>query len=203
MHRNSCLLFKRYASAHIRPGDRVLEVGPDESPSSYRRLTDIDVACWDSVDFPGRVPVTYELAEPYSFPIPDESYDVVLSGQVIEHVPKIWRWMPELARVTRPGGHIITVAPVSWPYHEAPHDCWRIYPAGLSALYEDIGLEVLVAEWGSVELEPLQRRVPQSLRRRPLWQQLSTLFLLLHNHVGVPTQGAFDTVAVGRKPEAL
>lgn len=200
MHNNSWLLFERYAKPTIKPGDRVLEIGPDELPSAYRRNVEVDVGAWDTMDFPGLPGLTHELSDPYRFPLADDSYDVVLSGQVIEHVPKIWRWMAEVARVVRPGGVVVTVAPISWPYHEAPLDCWRMYPDGLRALYEDAGLEVAVAEWGSVELEPLVRRLPGRLKRRSLWQRLSNTILLLHEHAHLKLQGAYDTIVVGYKP---
>lgn len=200
MHRNSLLMFGRYGLPYVTSGSRVLELGPDALPSSYRALADADVAAWDTADFHGRPGMTYALHDPYVFPIDDDAYDVVLSGQVIEHVPKVWRWIGEIARVTRPGGILITVAPVSWPYHEDPHDCWRMYPEGLSALYEDAGLEVLVAEWGSLEVEHFTRRLPAKWRARPLWQRLSTLMLVLNEKVRFPVEGAFDTIVVGRKP---
>ncbi len=50
----------------------------------------------------------------------------------------------ELSRVVRPGGYIVTVNPVSWPYHEAPIDCWRVFPDGMQALLDDAGLEMVV-----------------------------------------------------------
>jgi ubiquinone/menaquinone biosynthesis C-methylase UbiE len=37
------------------------------------------------------------------FPVEDERYDVVISGQVIEHVRKIWVWMREVSRVCKVG----------------------------------------------------------------------------------------------------
>lgn len=199
MHRNSWLIFERYANGSIRPGDRVLEIGPGTVPSVYRQHTRVDVACWDTLDFAGSAALTYELEDPYRFPIDDDSYDVVLSGQVIEHIPRIWTWMREVARVTRPGGTVITVAPVSWPYHEAPLDCWRIYPDGLKALYEDSGLSVELAHWGSVELEPLMQHLPKRLRRRGLWQRLSGSILLFSKLTRTRQQGAYDTIVIGRK----
>lgn len=68
------------------------------------------------------------------FPVPSDSYDILLSGRVIEHVRKIWRWFPEVARMCKPGGLVMTMNPVSWHYHEAPVDCWRPYPGGMKAL---------------------------------------------------------------------
>jgi len=201
VHRNSWLMFERYAAPFIAPDSKVLEIGPDASPSTYRQCVTTEVATWDTLDMTGDDHLTYRATDPYRYPVPDDSYDVVLSGQVLEHVPKIWRWMTELARITRPGGTVITIAPVTWPYHEAPQDCWRAYPDGLRALYEDAGLGVELAEWGSVELEPVLARLPRALRRKSMWEKISSTVLLLHHNVRLPLQAAFDTVVVGRKPD--
>lgn len=208
MHRNDVQLFARHALAHVPSGARVLEIGPDAAPSSLRRLVARDAApaganaAWDTLDLAARadVPLTYRTDDPYRYPIPDDAYDVVLSANVVEHVPRVWTWMRELARVCRPGGVVITLGPVSWPYHESPQDCWRIYPAGMRALCEDAGLEVLVSEWGSVELEWLDHRMPGRRRAKRVWQRLSGVFLLWHALTGLPPQGAYDTVTVARKP---
>jgi hypothetical protein len=37
--------------------------------------------------------LTYYADSQYSFPIPDNSFDVVLKGQVMEHVTKPWVWV--------------------------------------------------------------------------------------------------------------
>jgi SAM-dependent methyltransferase len=55
--------------------------------------------------------VTYESVSEYAFPIDDDCYDIVLSGQVVEHVPRIWRWMREVSRVCKEGGVVITIKP--------------------------------------------------------------------------------------------
>lgn len=166
MHRNSRLLFDHYARSFIEDGARVLEIGPDKN-DTYRSEVTADVAGWETLDFAGGVgdPPTHELKDPYHFPLDDNSYDVVLSGNVLEHIPKPWRWMPEVARVIKPGGHVITIVPVSWPFHEVPVDCWRVYPDGLSALYEDSGLDVVWRSGGprsSSRLLSVSRRICES-----------------------------------------
>ncbi|HVR20863.1 MAG TPA: class I SAM-dependent methyltransferase, partial [Polyangiaceae bacterium] len=40
-------------------------------------------------------------------PYPDASFDVVLSFKVLAHVPDIERALAEMARVCRPGGHVV------------------------------------------------------------------------------------------------
>ena len=139
MHLNSQLLFDRNARACFSNGLRVLEIGPDGFPSSFRQRVPGPIT-WDTADIYESPQLTYSKADVYALPIPDRSYDIVFSAQVIEHVPKVWKWFPELARVTKPGGLVITINPTSWPYHEAPIDCWRIYPEGMKALCEEAGL---------------------------------------------------------------
>jgi len=197
MHDNSKLLFQKYAKPLLQPGSAVLEIGPDDFPSTLRSLSDEIQLNWDTLDICDNPKLTYPKSKEYSFNIPDARYDVVLSAQVIEHVKRPWRWLPELVRVTRPGGLVITINPVSWIYHEAPIDCWRIYPEGMKALYEDASLTVLMSRWESLETPEFKRFQPgtslenQSLRR----QRLSKIL----GRFGFPVERAYDTITIGRK----
>src|SRR5947209_2826297 len=117
MHRNAELIFKKHARDLFRPGMSVLEVGPDASPSTFQKLAGPGIARWDTLDVAAaHAQPTYLVTDQYNYPVPDSKYDVVISGQVIEHVRKIWRWFPELARMCKPGGLVITINPVSWHF---------------------------------------------------------------------------------------
>jgi hypothetical protein len=50
VHPNSQLLFQKYALEHFQPELRVLEIGPDGFPSSYRRIIGDRTAEWDTLD---------------------------------------------------------------------------------------------------------------------------------------------------------
>ncbi len=203
MHTNSKLLFQKYARVYFHPRSRVLEIGPDRFPSpSYRSIVNGDgpqneTETWDTIDIYRDSRFTYAANSEYSFPIPDNAYDIVLSGNVMEHVRKPWVWIREVARVCKVGGTVITIVPVSWPHPPAPLDCWRAYPDGLAALYEDAGLEVLLAVWESLELPGYRRYTPgmspefHGRRRERLQRLLGPL--------GFPVERAYDSIAVGRK----
>ena len=200
MHTNSKLLFRKHALPHFAPGMRVLEIGPDAAPSGYRQLVTAPVAAWDTADFPRDFPTTYTLADEYRFPIESDAYDLVLSGQVIEHVRKVWVWVKEVARVCKPGGLVVTINPVSWPYHEAPIDCWRIYPEGMRALYDEAGLEVLSSVCESLEAPAHNAVVPG---RSAEWQEPRVRRAAwVFDRLRLPVECAFDTATVGRKPMA-
>lgn len=204
MHKNSRLLFEKYAREYFRPESRVLEIGPDRDPSTYCTAVG-QTAAWDTLDFASRndVPLTYRTLDEYTFPVPDAAYDIVFAAQVIEHVRKIWRWMPELARVCRPGGVVVIINPVSWHYHESPVDCWRIYPEGMRALCDDAGLETLLSRWESVELERLAGITPTRLRKHRIMQRLSGVVGMLNAGLKFPVEAAYDTITVARRPEEV
>jgi len=176
---------------------RVLEIGPEAIPSTYQKTVADDSILWHTLDMGNAPSLTYRASSEYEFPVESESYDIVLSGQVIEHVRKIWRWMNELARVCKNGGLVVTINPVSWPYHEAPIDCWRMYPEGMRALYEDASLRVRLSHWESLEATNYRRRIPgrsaewQSPRLRLAYQVLGKL--------GFPVECAYDTITIGEK----
>lgn len=81
--------------------------------------------------------------EPYAWPLPSGSFDIVLCGQVLEHSKHPWKVVNEIFRVMRPGGHCCIIAPWQWEPHYFPVDCFRILPDGMRSMMEDAGLRVL------------------------------------------------------------
>ena len=201
MHENTRLLFRKYARSYFHPGMKVLEVGPDRH-FLLRALASGEGVEWETIDIHARTGVTHTASDEYSFPLPDGTYDIVLATNVLEHVRRIWVWIHELTRVCKPGGHVIIISPTSWPYHAYPIDCWRAYPDGMRALYEEAGLEVLVATCEALEDAHLRRSIPgrsQASVKRESGRRLRLLTRVL-TLVGYPVEQAFDVVAIGRKP---
>jgi len=197
MHTNSRLLFEKYALKYFNAGMKVLEIGPNSFPSTYQALTEGLFLEWHTLDMYDSPKLTYPKSDEYSFAIPDGYYDAVISGQVIEHVKKPWRWMPELARITKTGGFVVTINPVSWTYHEAPVDCWRIYPEGMKALYEDSSLTVLLSLWESLETPRFKSYIPGNSRES--WDQKKRIFNDILGKCGLPVERSYDTITIGRK----
>ncbi len=192
---------------------RVLEVGPAGIPSTYQKIINNPTITWHTLDleetFKG---ITYVTKEEYNYPVESESYDLIISGQVIEHVKKIWLWMAELKRILKPGGTMIIVNPVSWPYHAFPVDCWRIFPDGMRALADEVGLEITSCVFESIEAShfkdtftptvPGQSYTYFDLSRRikliKFWNALIH-YIPVVRILKVPVEVAYDTISILRK----
>lgn len=190
-------MFRKYAKDYFLPHSRILEIGPDSFPSTYQSIIADSSIVWDTLDLYKNTQLTYSIASEYTFPIADNTYDIILSGQVIEHVRKTWVWMQEVARVCKTGGIVITVNPVSWPYHEAPIDCWRIFPEGMRTLYEEAGLKVLLSTWESLETTRYQRSIPG--RSAECQSKLLQIAYQILGRFGFPVECAYDTITIGQK----
>lgn len=189
------MMFEKYAKSFFRPGMRVLEIAPDRIPSVYQKIVGEPDIQWDSLDLGPRESITYVATADYSYPIADDAFDIVVSGNVIEHVKKIWTWMRELTRITKPGGYVITVNPVNWAYHANPVDCWRIFPEGAKALHEECGLKTILAEYGHLDPTPMNQPDAYSLLKQGLRR-------LAGRTAYVPwyCEAAIDTIGIGQKP---
>ena len=181
----------------------MLEVGPDRN-FVLRALASGTSMQWDSIDIHPRKGVTYTALNEYAFPLNDNVYDIVLATNVLEHVRRIWTWLAELTRVCAPGGHVIIISPASWPYHAYPVDCWRAYPDGMRALYEECGLQVLLSVCEALEDGHLRRSIPgrsqASVNMESGWR--TRLVNRALAAIGYPVEQAFDVVTIGTKPRA-
>jgi SAM-dependent methyltransferase len=120
------------------------------------------------------------VGHPYDWKeIDDQSFDVVVSGQALEHIEYIWLTILEIARVTRANGLVVLIAPSRGQVHRYPTDCWRFYPDGLPALSRYAGLEVLEShlqqsyaypgriQWGTAVL--IARRPKRTASEEAQW----------------------------------
>ena len=73
------------------------------------------------------------------WPLSDESVDVVLSTETLEHVPDPPRFLAEAFRCLKPGGRVLLTVPFAARWHFIPHDYWRFTPSGLQRLLSAAG----------------------------------------------------------------
>jgi SAM-dependent methyltransferase len=114
------------AKAH---GGRVLDFGCGAGETVREGLRqDLDI--WGADVFFDASPEYLEAArdllgkrifriEDDKLPFPDGHFDVVVSNQVFEHVPRLDRALAEIARVLKPGGKLLTLFPTEEIWIEA------------------------------------------------------------------------------------
>lgn len=131
------------------PGSQALDLGSDKSP--YREpltargyeVRTLDITLDLGADYAGTAEQTG---------LPDQSFDVVLCTQVLEHSQNPWAAAAEIRRILKPGGHLIASAPHVWFYHPHPSDNWRFTQEGFVHLFREAGLApvALLAQGGTV-----------------------------------------------------
>jgi len=122
--------------------------------------------------------------DPYHWPVEDNSYDLVVSAQTMEHVPEVQLWMNEIFRVCKPEGIVIIIAPSAGAFHRCPVHCWCIMPDGMEYSMRCAGFDILevgfmafgnpfndcwgVAKKPTVPNTETQSEIYQKLRIKPL-----------------------------------
>jgi len=131
------------ADAH---GD-VLDVGSGAQP--YRPLLPASVH-YRAIDQAaaeenfGYVVAQTEYFSGPRWPVGDDSVDLVLTTETLEHVSNPPRFLAEARRVLRQGGRIVLTVPFSARWHYIPHDYWRFTPSSLRNLLEEAGFTDVV-----------------------------------------------------------
>ena len=81
-------------------------------------------------------PTTYIVCDGDNLPFKDNSFDVVFSLAVLEHVKNPWAHADEMIRVLKPGGIVYADVPFLQHYHGYPHHYYNMTTAGLKNLFE-------------------------------------------------------------------
>jgi len=124
----------------LAPQARVLDAGAGEGRyAAYfpnQRYAGVDLAVGDAQwDYTG----IDALADLARLPFADRTFDAALNIVTLEHVPEPLEVLREIARVLRPGGTLLLVAPQQWEVHQAPHDYYRYTRHGLAWLLDRAG----------------------------------------------------------------
>lgn len=137
--------FERYVVTHSwgeRTRLKVLDVGGADVNGSYADIFSQDPFEYTAMDIDGGPGVNIVLQDPHSFPLEDDSVDVLISGQTFEHVEFFWLLFEEMVRVLAPDGLLLLIAPSAGPIHRYPVDCYRFYPDAYRALAKYAQCEV-------------------------------------------------------------
>jgi SAM-dependent methyltransferase len=110
--------------------------------------------------------VTHIMPEQYKLPFADNSIDLVVSGQTLEHVRNPFKMIAEIKRIIKPNRYMIIIAPSTGPNHDDV-DCWRYMRDSFKAIAEECKIKV-IADWitDDFEFDKDSYRFPS---RRNVW----------------------------------
>lgn len=148
MHINSLNIMKSFVDRFLPDKKlRILDLGSrvvpgQENLGSYRQF--ITNKKWEYIGADIETGTNVDkVIENYHFPFGDNEFDVVISGQTIEHIEYPWLWFKEMACVLKLDGYCCIIAPAKIHEHKYPIDTYRYYPDGMRALAKWSGLTVV------------------------------------------------------------
>jgi len=116
---------------------KLLDVGCGDKP--YYQIFSRKVDSYVGLDLHGGDVIGSALKLPFK----NNSYDTVLSTQVIEHVIDPQIMIKEAYRVLKKNGYLILTAPLFWCLHEEPNDYFRFTKYSLSALLNKENFKII------------------------------------------------------------
>jgi SAM-dependent methyltransferase len=141
MHKSAMDDVQRF-SEHFVDSDRcyrIADVSPYDVNGNVRHLFHRNRWTYVESDLAAELKID-QIVGPDGLNIDLDSFDLVISVSNMEHVPKPWEWIKKLSNRLAPGGLIYVNSPNTWPYHGHPIDCWRVWPMGMKALFEEGGI---------------------------------------------------------------
>jgi len=128
---------------------KVIDVGGlyNQEHKTYLRLfEDIPGIQWTVCDIVEHPSVDHVMTGPYTLPFEDETFDLVVSGQMLEHCANPFKSVAEMKRVLKTGCRMALAAPSAGPCHDA-QDGWRFIDDAFRFIAEDIGGIKIIADW--------------------------------------------------------
>ncbi|MCS6821197.1 MAG: class I SAM-dependent methyltransferase [Microscillaceae bacterium] len=120
---------------------RIADFGCGNSP--YKPLFEPFCKEYLGIDLPENPKATIHILPEGKINLLDNQMDVVISTQVLEHVPNPHHYLLEAHRILTAEGLLILTTHGYWIYHPDPTDFWRWTSAGLKKIIQETGFELL------------------------------------------------------------
>jgi ubiquinone/menaquinone biosynthesis C-methylase UbiE len=136
--------FIKEINSEVKDGDTVLDAGAGDGhwkrnlKGNFRYIA-MDMGVGDAT-------IDYSIndikGDLRSIPLSNDSIDIIICIQVLEHLPEPWNVLAEFRRVLKPGGYVFASCPQGEPQHQVPYDFFRYTIFGLEAIFKSHGFTV-------------------------------------------------------------
>jgi SAM-dependent methyltransferase len=141
-------------AAKLYSKGKLIDLGCGFKP--YESVFEPYTTSYFGVDFPTTAEVNYGertkadlLADCTDTQLAGETYDTLLSNQVMEHIYDTKKFLNECYRLLKKDGKAIFTVPLLWELHAEPYDFFRFTKHALRNSFEEAGFSI-------VEITPLE-----------------------------------------------
>ena len=130
------------ALSYYRDGDRVLDIAPQVHQGAKEFFEKVE-----TLDIEPGADHQADICEDNSDIIPNNTFDIIICTEVLEHVSNPFDAVKELHRMLKPGGLLFLTTPFNFRIHGPLPDNWRFTEHGLRQLFN--GWHINISEIGS------------------------------------------------------
>lgn len=159
---NAWSLFEKHCGPLIPLVSKLIEIGPGKLRRSLVKRFAEECRCEyhfaDIKNYSDEHPGFHRMHGQFTIGADSETFDVAVMYEMLHNVWKPWRLLPEIVRLLKAGGVLCIVDNVTWDVNRYPVDCGRWFPDGMRALFDDAGLETVLAVMENVDGRELARK---------------------------------------------
>ncbi len=140
MHGGSMWCMQKFVEKYLDEKNvlDIIDIGSADINGSYKSIftkenwtyTGMDIEPYKNVDIVGWENIF-------------KKYDVLISGQTLEHVNRPWDWVKNLKQYIKDNGLLCLIAPCVCFEHKCPLDTYRYFPDGMRDLLNYAEIEIL------------------------------------------------------------
>jgi SAM-dependent methyltransferase len=137
-------LYKQISKLAKEFSGKILDVGCGTKP--YRELFNVDV--YHGLEYSdSKSGISHKsqdfVYDGHTFPFQNETYDGIISNEVLEHVFNPDEFLSEISRCLKKNGKLLLTVHFVWDEHEQPGDFARYTSFGIKYLLEKHGFKII------------------------------------------------------------